>query len=210
MRKTELTTVLLTVASIVSAWLLYPHMPPEMASHWNAAGEVDGYMSKFWGLALFPILFGFMTVLFIAIPRIDPLKKNIKKFQSYFDGFIILLYLFFVWIFAQMVLWNFGIEISMMITMPIAMAILMFYIGILLEKAKQNWFIGIRTPWTLSSEKVWDKTHKLGARLFKTLAVIILASLLVPKYSIWIVIMPIIATALWLFIYSYLEFKKEK
>ena len=90
------------------------------------------------------------------------------------------------------------------------MAILMFYIGILLEKAKQNWFIGIRTPWTLSSEKVWDKTHKLGARLFKTLAVIILASLLVPKYSIWIVIMPIIATALWLFIYSYLEFKKEK
>ncbi len=72
----------------------------------------------------------------------------------------------------QVILWNLGIKISPSATLPIGIGILLLYIGILCENAKRNWFIDIRTPWTLSSERVWDKTHKIGGRLFKIAGVI--------------------------------------
>ncbi len=209
MRKSEIFLIVLTVASIIAAFLLYPHMPEQMASHWNTAGEVDGYMSRFWGLAMFPIILTVLSGLFIAIPHMDPLQKNIKKFRPHFDGLMILLSLFFVMVFAQSTLWNVGIEIPMNITMPIAMGILFFYIGILLGKSKQNWFVGIRTPWTLSSESVWDKTHKLGEKLFKGIGVLSVLSVIYPSYTFIVVIALIIITVLTLFIYSFLVFKKE-
>ena len=62
-----------------------------------------------------------------------------------------------------------------------AFAVLLFYIGILIKHAKRNWFIGIRTPWTLSSDKVWDKTHALGGKLFQVSAVITLGGIFFDK-----------------------------
>ena len=142
-------------------------MPEKMASHWNIKGEVDGYMSRFWGLFLMPfILFG-LGLLFILILRIDPLKENIEKFKKYYDGFIILFFIFMLTIYFQVILWNLGIKIGPNVILPVGLGVLFFYVGILCENAKQNWFIGIRTPWTLSSEKVWDKTHKIVGKLFK-------------------------------------------
>jgi len=138
-----------------------------MASHWNARGEVDGYTSKFWGLFLMPLILVGLGALFIAIPRIDPLKANIEKFRGYYDGLIIIFVIFMLAIHAQGILWNLGIEINPNVIFPICLGPVFFYTGVLCENAKRNWFIGIRTPWTLSSERVWDKTHKIGGRLFK-------------------------------------------
>jgi len=90
-----------------------------------------------------------------------------------------------------------------------AMAILFYYAGILIQNAKRNWFIGIRTPWTLSSEGVWEKTHKLGSKLFKIAAVLILLTLFAPDYFLYSVFL-LIAFSLYLVLYSYLEFRKEK
>ena len=91
-----------------------------------------------------------------------------------------------------------------------AIAILFFFIGILVENAKRNWFIGIRTPWTLSSAKVWDRTHKRGGRLFKIAAVIAFFGVFFPDYSVWMVLIPILLVSVYTIVYSYLEFKKEK
>jgi uncharacterized membrane protein len=135
-------------------------MPEKMASHWNGKGQVDGYIPKFWGLFLMPLVYVGLALLFFAIPKIDPLKANIERFRKYYDGFIILLFVFLVSVDLQDILWNLGIKISPNVTFPIGLGLLFFYIGILCEHSKRNWFIGIRTPWTLSSEKVWDKTTK--------------------------------------------------
>jgi len=91
-----------------------------------------------------------------------------------------------------------------------AMGILFFYAGVLIENSKMNWFIGIRTPWTLSSESVWDKTHKLGAKLFKASGIIAFAGLIFPALAFYFVLIPVIISALWTIIYSYLEYQKEK
>jgi uncharacterized membrane protein len=188
---------------------LYPQLPERMASHWNTRGEVDGYISKFWGMFLLPFILLGITLLFIAVPRIDPLKANIEQFRSYYDGFITLLLIFMLVIHVQLILWNIGIKISPNITVPVGLGILFFYIGILFEKAKRNWFIGIRTPWTLSSEQVWDKTHQIGGRLFKIAGIISLLGILSRDHALFFVIVPVIVIAVYLVIYSYLAFQKE-
>ena len=91
-----------------------------------------------------------------------------------------------------------------------AFAALFFYAGILIDKAKRNWFVGIRTPWTLSSQKVWDKTHQLGGQLFKLSAIIALLGLLSESLAIYLMIGPIILASIYLFVYSYWIFQKEK
>jgi len=84
----------------------------------------------------------------------------------------------------------------------------MYIISLLLAQARRNWFVGIRTPWTVSSEEVWNKTHKLGALLFKLVAIIILIGVIFPRYSIYFVLIPVLSVAVFLVIYSYTLYTK--
>jgi len=180
-----------------------------MASHWNIHGEVDGYISKFWGVFLLPFIFTALALLFVAIPRIDPLKANIEKFRKYYDGFIILFSIFWFSIYIQSILWNIGIQISPTIVFPVGFSFLFFYIGILCENVKRNWFIGIRTPWTLSNEKVWEKTHRNGAKMFKIAGLVALLGVLFQDYAFLLILIPVILIVAYTFTYSYFEYQKE-
>lgn len=208
-RKSEITLIGIILLSFVIGICFYPQMPEKIASHWNAKGEVDGYMSKFWGLFLMPLILTGIGLLFFAVPRIDPLKANIEGFRKYYDGFIILFFIFLFSVDLQDILWNLGIKISPNVTFPIGLGLLFFYSGILCEHSKRNWFIGIRTPWTLSSEKVWDKTHKIGGKLFKIAGVITFVGALFQDYVLFFVIIPVLVVAVYTLVYSYFEYQKE-
>ncbi len=208
MRKGEITIFWIILLSLTLNVYFYPQMPEKMASHWNTKGQVDGYMSKFWGLFLIPLILIGLALLFVAIPRIDPLKANIEKFRKYYDGFIIIFFIFMLLIHFQAILWNLGIKISPNVTFSAGIGILFFYVGILCENAKRNWFIGIRTPWTLSSERVWERTHKIGGKLFKIAGVIALFGVLFQGHAIFFVLIPVILVAAYTIIYSYFEYQK--
>ena len=209
MRKYLILSLAIILISFITSIYLYPQFPDEVPSHWNARGEVDGYMPKFWGLFLIPLISIGILLLFILIPRIDPLKRNIKKFMNYYEGFIILMMGFLFYIYLLMIVWTLGyaFDMNQMIILPIG--ILFIYIGFLLEKAKRNWFIGIRTPWTLSNDNVWEKTHKLSGKLFKALGIIILFAMIVPDYSLWIVLISVFGVTFYLIVYSYFAYQKE-
>jgi len=210
MKKSEIFILFIVLFSFVLGIWLYPQMPEKMASHWNSRGEVDGYFSKFWGLFLMPIISFVLFLLFILIPQIDPLKANIEKFRKYFDIFIILIILFLFYLYLLTIFWNFGNRFSMNQVLPPAFGVLFFYCGILIEKAKRNWSIGIKTPWTLSSETVWNKTHRLGGKLFKIAGIIAFLGTVFPSGAFFFVLSPIIASSIYLIFYSYLEYQKEK
>lgn len=210
MKLSELICIGIIVISFAIGIYFYPQMPEQMASHWGARGEVNGYMPTFWGLFLMPIISIVMLLLFILIPKIDPYKANIAKFRKYFDGFVVLLIAFLFYIYILSIAWNMGFRFNMVLLLVPSLAILFFYAGVLIENAKRNWFIGIRTPWTLSNEKVWEKTHKLGGSLFKICGIIAILGIFLEKYAIYIVIVPIIVVSLYLMLYSYLEFQKIK
>lgn len=208
MKKTYTIIILIILISFIVGLYYYSKTPDQLASHWNAKGEVDGYMSKFWGLFLMPIVSLVMFLLLVFVPKIDPLKKNIEKFRKYFDTFIVLMVLFFFYVYILTIAWNIGKRFDMGQAMIPAMGILFYYIGILVNHAERNWFIGIRNPWTLSSDKVWEKTHKVGGKLFKVAGIIALLGIFFPSSIIWFVLVPVIFISVYLVVYSYFTYKK--
>jgi uncharacterized membrane protein len=210
MSKIEKASLFLIGLSFGAAIYFYPQMPEMMASHWNAAGEVDGYMPKALALFLMPAMALIFFGLFLIIPRIDPLKANIGKFRRYFDIFILLFEIFFLYVYFLTIAWSFGWRFDMTAAMMPAMALLFYYLGVLIEKAERNFFIGIRTPWTLSSDNVWKKTHARGGKLFKGAAALTLLAAFIPDYAIYFMLVPIVGVSIYLIIYSYLEFTREK
>jgi uncharacterized membrane protein len=188
---------------------LYPQMPGSMVSHWNAQGQPDGYTSKFLGLFLMPAIITIMAVLFLAIPKIDPLKENIKTFRGYYDNFILIIVLFMFYINALTVFWNLGKRFDLIQFLMPAFGLLFYYCGVLVKKAKRNFFIGIRTPWTLNNDIVWDKTHQLGGNLFKIAGVITLFLVFLPRYAFFIFFFLIMSLSVGSVAYSYFIYKKE-
>jgi uncharacterized membrane protein len=208
LRKFEAINLLIVLISLGLAIYFYSKMPSLIATHWNYRGEVDGFMSKFWGLFLTPIIMFGLWVTYLVVPKIDPLKDNVEKFRKYFDRFILLFFIFLLTIQIFIILWQQGIKIKPNFLFPVSMGVLFYYIGIMMEKSKRNWFIGFRTPWTLSSDVVWEKTHKVGGKLFKLVGLFAIIGSLFPNYAFLFVISPVIIVVLLLTIYSYWEYKK--
>ena len=199
--------LLLTFAITLAA---YPVLPDRLASHWGLSGEANGYLPKIWGLAIVPVLSAALTLLFLAIPRIDPLRANIAKFREAFDAFIMLFLAYMLYVQLLVIAWNLGLRFNFGQLLSPAFGVLFYAIGILVGKAKRNWFIGIRTPWTLSSDRVWDKTHALGGKLFRIAGIIALLGILSPALAFVCIIGPVFLISVYLVVFSYLEYRKEE
>jgi len=208
---TNIVLLALIATALILGVFVYPSLPDQVASHWNAAGQANGHMQKFWGVFLVPLLMLVFFVVYAVIPKIDPLSANIESFRKSYNAFWVFMSLFLLYVYALMLAWNFGYRFNFSVAMVPAIALLFYVIGFMIERAKRNWFVGIRTPWTLSSDVVWDKTHKLGGKLFKLAALILLFGLIVPGN--WVlfatVAFPAFTITLVCVVYSYVEFKKE-
>jgi len=200
--------IILILVSFVLAIFFYPIFPSQIATHWGINGQADGYSSKAFGLFFMPILSVVLFFLFISLPKIDPYKKNFDQFKKYFQNFINLIFAFFFYIYLIIIVWNLGINFNMIQVLCPAFAALFYYAGVLMSHAKRNWFVGIRTPWTMANEKVWDKTHKIGGKLFKLTGLISLLSFILPNLSLFFILIPTLFTTIFVFIYSYVEYKK--
>lgn len=209
-RRKEWLMVMVVLASVLLTGWFYPQMPDKVASHWNAEGQVDGYMDRGPGTFMLPVMMLFLAALFFIIPRIDPLRENIEKFRDAYEDMVLVILAFFFFIHLQMMLWNMGMEASMAATVPFGVGLLFIFLGHLMQKAKRNWFIGIRTPWTLSSDRVWEKTHKIGGKLFKAMGIVMILSIMLGGLAFYVMIGGMLVVVAYLFWYSYVEYEKEK
>ncbi len=207
-RREYVILVIIAFMFFFSAYL-YPAMPETMATHWDADGNVNGYSSRTVGVFLIPALTVGIYLLFKAIPHIAVYKKNIESFKEYYFYLILGVVIFLSAVQGASLAANLGYQFNMTyIIMPL-MGIFLFGIGTILEKTKRNFFIGIRTPWTLSSDTVWDKTHRLGGKVFKIIGVLALVSMIVPGSLLFFIIAVFIGI-MYLVVYSYVEFQKEE
>lgn len=210
--KTTVIIVLTLIAiAVVAGLLLWNQLPEQMASHWNEHDEVDGYMSRFWGVFLMPIVTLGMFGLFLIIPNIDPNKANIEGFRKEFNLFIALFVTFMLYIHGLTILWNLGYQnFKLSVAMLPFLGVLFICIGYMMRRAKRNFFIGIRTPWTLSSDSVWDKTHQLGGNLFMLSGALAIAgSFFGGLTALWLVLGPLFASVIITIVYSYVLYRKE-
>ncbi len=203
----QISIILLSV--IVSA-VFYNILPHKIAIHWNTSGIPDKFVTKSVGLSIIPLIMLFIFLLFSIIPIIDPLRYNIQECRKYHECLIIVFLCFLFIIHLGVILINLGIIHDIILLVDISLAGLLYYLGIFLPKVKRNWFIGIRTPWSLSSERIWNKTHKRAGKLFKVIAVIMLLILVVhsSKASLYAGILLTIILLAYLILYSYYLYSK--
>ena len=199
--------VLITIAALVGL-ALYTQLPDPMPSHWNAAGEIDGYMSKFWGVFMLPLMTFGITLLLVAVPSIDPLKSNIDQFRGIYNAFIVVFVVYMLYVYALTMGASLGFQFNMTTMLLPAMGLLFIGISYMIKNAKRNFFIGIRTPWTLSSDYVWDETHKLGAKTFMAGGVLVILSSFLGENGIWLMMVGLLVAALVPVVYSYILFAR--
>lgn len=181
----------------------------DIAIHFNAQGQPDNFIPLIPGLLYLPILSVVIYGFFEYLPELDPLGDNYESFEDLFEILKILIVGVMTYIQGLIVAWNLGFQynINYMIV-PVIFSV--YYLsGKIMEKAEKNWFVGIRNPWTLSSDEVWKKTHEQTAPLMKASGVAALAVFLAPEYSVWIFVGPAILTVLFSTGYSYWLYQEE-
>lgn len=201
--------VAVVIAAFAITLLLYPALPDPMDTHWNSEGNVDGYLPRAMGAFIIPFVMLCTMALFMLIPRIDPLGGNIELFRRYYEGFILLFGTILLTIQLFVLLWNSGVRTNPNGIVPFCIGILIVYTGYLLGKARRNWFIGIRTRWTMSSDRVWERTHRLGRTLFVFAGAISMLGVLFQEYAWLFVLIPLLAVSIATVVYSFIEFRRE-
>ena len=198
------------IAMFLLALYFYPLMPYKMVTHFDFYGIPNGFMGRFWGIFLLPFISLLLYVLFRAILYIDPLKENIKSFRIYYNVFVDIFLILMLYLELSLILWNVGIKINILRFLTIPIGLFYIYIGVLLGKSKRNWFIGIRTPWTLTSDYVWDKTNKLAGKFFIIDGIFVMLSFFFSRllliFMLYIVLLGLFIIA----IYSYVLWAKTK
>lgn len=209
--KTEIIPLLILIAVIISSFYFYPILPEQIAIHWNMAGEPDNWALKNTAIFLFPGIIIGMYILFLVLPMLDPKKERYNQFSKVYNIFKSLFIFFMAGIYFISNLNNIGYNISLEIWIPFLVGILFIVIGNYMGKIKSNWFVGIKTPWTLSSEEAWNKTHRFGGKIFIFSGLIMASMGFLPiswrmPLFIFIILLMLFGT----FGYSYFIYSKEK
>jgi len=198
----------LVAASVAASALAYPEMPARMATHWNAAGEADGQMPRLLALAALPALSAGLLALFALVPRIDPLGENVAAFREQYDAFVVSVVGLLTYVHLLVLAWNAGFRFEMIQALAPVLGGVLYYAGVLMEHAEQNWFVGIRTPWTLSDEEVWRRTHDRAGPLFELAGLAAALGALVPSAAIFLIAVPAVAVGAYATAYSYVVHRR--
>ncbi len=208
MRRAVWFSVALVGVQVLAAVYLYPMMPERVAIHWGLSGEADGYGSRFMGLFLIPVISLLFLPLMLVLPRLDP-SGGIERFRGGFDWFVFGFLAYMAYVQGLTVAWNLGWRFSFMRMLAPAMGLLFAGIGVVLRGARLNWFMGIRTPWTLMSEEVWDRTHEVGSRLFMASgALAALGALTDGWLALALMVAPVMISSVYLMYYSQREYQR--
>jgi uncharacterized membrane protein len=156
-----------------------------------------------------PIITVVLVPLFLVIPLIDPLKANIAKFRGVFNWFIVVFVVYMLFVYALTLAAALGYQFNMTTMILPIVGLLFIGAGYMMSKAKRNFFIGIRTPWTLSSETVWDETHKFGSKLFMIGGIVTIVSAFLGENGIWLMLVAVLVAAFVPMIYSYILWRRE-
>ncbi|MFH2136116.1 MAG: SdpI family protein [Patescibacteria group bacterium] len=211
-KKIDWLILLFLLAMFVVGIYIAPTMPDRVPTHWNIRGEVDGYGSKYINLFLMPSIALAAYLLMSFLPVIDPLRKNYEKFAKPYLYFKIFLAFFFIYL--EIFLLYSSVRFSppqgsLMFAIPFSL--LLCFIGWILPQIKRNFFIGIRTPWSLVSDENWKKTHDFSGKVFIVAGIAsLIASFFGSMASFIILIASVFTAVMATFVYSYLEYRKEK
>jgi uncharacterized membrane protein len=202
--------LLIIAAAVIASAVVYPRLPESVPTHWDQSGP-NGWSSRFWGAWMIPVFLVALWAFMRVLPAIDPRGNNYAKFGGAFEGIIVSIMLFMFGMHIMDLRAALGYPVTMQRVLPIGIGVLFIVIGNLLPRARPNWFVGIRTPWTLSSDRVWEKTHRFGGHVFVAGGIlIVLAALVMAQWAHVVLVTVIVVCTATVLIYSYVEWKREQ
>ncbi|HSU14825.1 SdpI family protein [Longimicrobium sp.] len=203
----------ITAALLAALWVFaavaYPRLPARIPTHWNVRGQADG-----WGgpasAFLFPAIATGIALLLHLLPRIDPRRAHWDKFRDEMGLIVMLVVLFLGWIQTVALGSALGWKLDMTRSVLVGMGLFLAAIGNYLPRIRSNWWMGIRTPWTLESERVWRETHRVGGRVFVLAGLAVAAAAFLPEpFCPAVPIAAMGAAGLVPVVYSYVAWRRE-
>jgi len=197
--------ILAPFVMIITCWDRFPEQIP---THFGLDGKPDDYSGKAFGLFLLPGINIGLYLLLLVLPKIDPLKKNYALFSDKLRRIRLILHTFFTFIFFITAFYSLGYQFNLSLLLLYGMLVFFMLLGNYMGNVRHNFFIGVRTPWTLSSEAVWIRTHRLTARTWVFGSLVMMALLpFIPRPE-YIVLPYILIISLVPVVYSYIIYKK--
>lgn len=159
-------SVLLLAAMFMYSIWLYPHLPERVPTHWNWQGKVDGWSSKPFGAFFLPGMTGALLLTLLVLPWLSPRGFQVENFRPTYNVIVVMVVALMAYI--HLVALQAALHPKMDVSRALIGGIFLLFggIGYFLSRVKRNFWVGVRTPWTLASDVVWERTHRLAARLY--------------------------------------------
>lgn len=202
--------ILIMAAQVLISVVTYPLLPAIVPSHWNMAGQVDAYSSKLFISIFFPLLsvglYTFTRGLFIIGPRLgnQPKYANLAVINIILVGVLLLMLVMHL---ASTAI-SLGMPIDITLVVSLSVNLLFIFIGNYIVKLRRNFWGGIRTPWTLASDTVWERTHRLGGWMFVLGGLLGLVLSFIPPLRFWSLISITLIVSLVPIVYSYIAYQR--
>jgi uncharacterized membrane protein len=201
--------ILFILGLFISAFLLLPQLPEKLPMHWNVSGEIDSYWPKNQAVWFIPFMSIIMFILFQVLPSVDPKKNKYSLFKREWEIIQTGLIGFFTYLQFVILYISLNPAVQLLPLMFIGLGSLFVLMGNYLSKIRQNYFLGIKVPWTLASEDNWNKTHRFASWCFVIIGIVTIAE----SYFIWytpvVVFGGIMMAAFLPIVYSFLIYKKQ-
>jgi len=187
-------------------------LPATVPIHWGVNGQANGYGPKWIDTLLFPLIsigtYVLVWLLLAAGPRMGGRENsaaNLQIVRIILAGITLFMLIVQLSALAQAL----GIGFDMTLVVMLAISVLFIFLGNYMGKIRRNFWMGIRTPWTLTSSVVWERTHRMGGWLFVVAGLIGIPCSFIPALRLWGVVVPIIAVAIILYVYSYVCYRQQ-
>lgn len=199
---------LLMIAAVSGATAyVWPQLPDTVAVHWNYRGEVDGYAPRAVLWLLGPGLMALMMLLALLLPSLSPRRYEVQPFAPTFYYSFIVVQCLLAYVHGLVLASALGVAVPIDKAVPAGLFVMLVLAGNPMGKVRRNFYLGIRTPWTLASERVWYATHRLAARLMVASGLLGLAVLALGAPG-WLLLVLALAWAPLAVLYSLLQYKR--
>jgi uncharacterized membrane protein len=202
--------LIINIIMLVVTALLYAKLPAIVPTHWDMHGEVNGTMPKFPGAFLPSLVAIVLWYLLPLLRRIDPRRASYEKFDATFFLIINIMALLMALLQGMVLAIGLGAQVDMVRTMLFGVGLMFAVLGNYMPRIRSNWWMGIRTPWTLDNEEVWRRTHRFGGRMFVAGGIVSMASVILPSEAAsMIAVTAMIIAGLTPAVYSYVIWRTE-
>lgn len=199
----------ITIIALITALTIYFYsdLPDQIPTHWNSRGQVDDYTAKPWGAVIFPGMSLAVFLMMKLIPVISPRGFRTDEFRPVVNVFQLTLVAFTAGIGVLTLLEALGYQTPINRLVFAATGLLLIIIGNFMGKVRKNFFLGIRTPWTLASDEVWSRTHRLGGRMLMLGGAVMILNAII-QLPIQVSVLAVVALALIPVAYSYILYRR--